>query len=127
MSFLWLRQTHPAFRGNWQTAMIITEALSVLSPSPGRIPLRILSYSCFQHCYFTHMYSQSYRAVTLKLWTWLKLGVSFYYFLIMWTWLYNQKEGGKSGLSPLRKAIKHIIALFGIIPFMPLKQCAPSN
>lgn len=45
----------------------------------------------------------------------------------MWTWLYNQKEGEKSGLSPLRKAIKHIIALFGIIPFMPLKQCAPSN
>lgn len=38
------RIRHFLGRGNWQTAMIITEALSVLLSSPGRIQALILSF-----------------------------------------------------------------------------------
>lgn len=45
------RIRHFLRRGNWQTAMIITEALSVLSSSPGHIQAWILSFACL-HLYF---------------------------------------------------------------------------
>lgn len=49
------RIRHFLQRGNWQTAMIITEALSVLSSSPGHTQALILSFpSPHLHSCFTH-------------------------------------------------------------------------